>query len=169
MENGVHTNILAEVEALCDLLLKFNNLTELIFGLGADATRRPPFEQSIRRMLGTTSCLSGVRALNIEDTALFWLSICPQLDDLTLYLGYLSGTGEWPTTPTVRKLTLHNTSCCHALGRRNAQLPPLSKESKDNDNRHTNCGPGTGVQCRACCVHGRLTRHTQQSQWLCLM
>jgi len=142
-KNRAQASISAEFEALHDLLLKFDNLAKLIFGLGVDATHCPPIEQSIRRTFGTTALLSAVRALSIEDNALSWLGICPQVDDLTLYLGYCGSTGKWPIVPAVRKLTLHHTSCCHATGMRHARFLPVSEELNDIVNRHANHGPGT--------------------------
>ena len=142
VENGMQANISAEVKALHDLLLKFDNLTNLTFGLGVDSTHRPPLEQLTRRAFGTATFLPAVRALSIEDSALFWMGICPQLDDLTLYLGHRSGTEDWPIAPAVHRLTLHNTSCCHAAGWRTAQVPPLSRESENKENLHPSCGPG---------------------------
>jgi len=139
IEGGTQANVTSEAEALRDLLLGFDNLTELVFGLGSDASHRPPFEEAICHAFGKTQ-LPTVQMLNLEDTALFWTGICAQAHDLTVSLGYSSGAPGWPSAPAVRKLKLHHTSFCHAAGQDHySEMPP------ETEGIMNNCGPGTDV------------------------
>ena len=79
IEGGLQTNVTAEAEALRDLLLRFDNLTTLIFGLGEDATVHLPFERAIVQAFGGMR-LPTVRELEIEDAGLFWTDICDRLE-----------------------------------------------------------------------------------------
>ena len=138
MEDGSQANVNLQAEALRDLLLSLNNLSELIFGVGSGAAAwRPPFEEAIQQAFGTTQ-LTKVRLLSIEDTALFWTGICAQAHDLTVYLGYAGDRPEWPNAPAIRKLTLHHTSLCHPADKEiYSNVPPLTMPRAAGD-----CGSG---------------------------
>lgn len=142
IEGGVHASVAKEAAALRDLLLKFDNITDLIFGLGSYSALRPPLETAILHAFDGLQ-LPNVRRLCIEDTAMHWLRICPNVDDLTLYLGYQDGPVEWQTAPKVRKLMLHNTSCCHAEEPDySSYVPPVSEDDPQQPQANLNRGPG---------------------------
>lgn len=78
--------------------------------------------------------------MNLEDTSLFWTTVCAQAHDITVHLGYSSGAPSWPSAPAVRNLKLHNTSFCHAAdgsGKYYRDKPPKADETVGN------CGSGT--------------------------
>ena len=92
LEGGPSITVNEQAVALADLLVSFDNLTGFIFGLGQGPSRRPQFEGSLISALriaqqGAT-ILPTVTRLDIEDTAPFWITICPSIQDLTLRLGY---------------------------------------------------------------------------------
>jgi len=119
IDNGPNICVKEHAVALVDLLLSFENLTGLVFGLGQDPSARPLFEDSLISALRVgkleTSVFSTVTRLDIEDTALFWTAVCPSVQDLTLRLGYSSDGAKldlWPVVESIRSLRVSGTAHC---------------------------------------------------------
>jgi len=123
IEDGPNINVDEHAIALVELLMSFDNLNELVFGLGKDPWARPPFENSLISALRigqpNARVLSKLTRLDIEDTALFWTSICPNVRDLTLRLGYAAdGTQleSWHTAESVWSMRVFGTAYCEPQG-----------------------------------------------------
>ena len=95
-----------QAAALVNLLVAFENLTELIFGVGrvnksglvneAGLVFQDALQRAFHIGQPNAVCLSTIQMLDIEDSALFLTTICPQATDVNLRLGYGHKNTEFP-------------------------------------------------------------------------